>query len=137
MGEKLAGILIFCRLRSSGELSFLDQLPWCVLLKNKSVLVKTAFPLFSICAWLACAGSFRFGMENLSCTTKPRARRCCSLCLRDAVTQAMGRWGMKGKGDAQIASGTFWIQPKTVPCNRCNFLGLMSFQGVFRKRQPR
>lgn len=113
--KKLTGIPFFCRLRSSRELSFLNQLSWCVPLKNQSGWVKTVCPLFSICKWRAGAGSFRFGRKNLSPSTKPQAKRCFSVCLREADTRAAGRWGMRGRGDEQIASGTFWIQPKAVP----------------------
>lgn len=67
----------------------------------------------------------------LPCT--PHVRNCQVKCSLLVAPNKMGMWGMEGWGDTQTASGMFWIQPKAVPCDRFESLGLISFQGVCRK----
>lgn len=59
--------------------------------------------------------------------------------------RSRGRWAVKGTGDAQMASGTFWIQPKAVPwtdglfrtlsVSRVHFIAITEMEAEERSKQ--
>lgn len=81
---------------------------------------------------LLCSGYVGEDLSKcLPCT--PHGQKCQVKCSLLTAPSTTGMWGMEGRGDSQAASGMFWIQPKAVPCDRFESIGLISCEGVCGK----